>query len=228
MVEFIQSYTILLFVSIVLSLTSLVVEYRFPVFENSFIRSLPKMVICRTMHYFIFLYSTTFLLWFDVQGFHAIIYLLFNLIMNIQWCMIQCCFLTYFELKSYGNVDYQQIPVNFHPFLRVFSGEYAPAVSNIAAVIIILSTLVILWFHRGLSVPIKILYWVIFTYSIYVCATGKNHVGEWLEYIITRDFEPKLETVTDTTNTTIQHIMQTLDARSSYPAEDHPLFRFFV
>lgn len=185
----IGSYSVILVISIICTFTSIIVEYIYP-YNIAEVRTVEKIrkhnqeniskpydlgktILYRIVHYFILFYCGLYLLLFRPYGTNSYIYLIFNLGLNIQWCIFNCCILSYYELINYG-VDYRKISTKFHPYIYSIFRDWSDTIIDIVGVIIIINIAVILYSNVKIPTVTKILYIGLLSYSIYVCCTG-NH-----------------------------------------------------
>lgn len=168
-------YLILLLLSIVTTIISVVMEGIYPIIGEHGSRNLAKTIIYRILHFYIFFYCGLYLLLFRPYGLDSYIYLIFNLVLNIQWCVLGCCILSYYELLNYDQ-HYSSFSTKFHPYLFTILRKWSDPIIDIVGVLILINILVILYSNKNIPVVTKGLYIAIFGYSIYVCCTGKNPI----------------------------------------------------
>jgi hypothetical protein len=212
-----HGYLLLLIFSIIVTFFSLIVEFNYPFMGDSHIYSLVQVILYRILHYYITLYNSTFLLWFKTDGIDSIIYLIFNLIMNIQWSLIGCCWLSFFELNEYSNINYKNYDTTFNPFMHVFFRGYSGYIMKIIGLIIIFTIFTILYNNKHISLHYKVLYLILFSYSINVCANGDNPIWDWLSNINTNEDIKVFE---------MKKILEKVESFNRYPKEDHFLFKY--
>ena len=166
-------HLILLLISIIATIISIILEYIYPIIGDNISRDLARTIIYRILHFYIFFYCSLYLLFFRPYGFDSNIYLLFNLVLNIQWCVLKCCILSYYELLNY-DYDYRSFSTKFHPYIFTILRNWSDIAMDIVGVIILLNIAIILYSNVKMPTVTKALYVGIFAYSIYICCTGKN------------------------------------------------------
>lgn len=166
-------YLILLLLSIAAMLVSIIMEGMYPIIGNNMSRDLSRTIIYRILHFYIFFYCGLYLLLFRPYGLDSYIYLIFNLVLNIQWCVLGCCVLSYYELLNYDQ-EYRAFSTKFHPYIFSILRNWSDIAMDIVGIVIILTIVVILYSNNEIPIITKALYIGIFGYSIYVCCTGKN------------------------------------------------------
>ena len=166
-------YFIILFLSIVTMFASLIIEYIYPFIGGEPSQNLPKTILYRVLHYYIFIYCAAFFWLFEPYGFDAYLYLVFNLIMNAHWCICQCCILSYYELLNY-RCDFREYSTKFHPYLFVFFRDWSETVINVVGVLILITILYIFLWNYDIPITTKILYLGLFGYSVHICSSGRS------------------------------------------------------
>lgn len=212
-----NGYIILFVISIIVTFLSLIIEFNHPFMRDAYINNLVQVMIYRIIHYYITIYNAIFVLLFKTDGIDSIIYLIFNLVMNIQWSLIGCCWLSFFELNEYSNTDYKKFETTFNPFMYVFFREYSSIVMKIIGILIICTILTILYKNKWIPLHYKLLYLIIFNYSIYVCANGDNPIWDWLSNLNTTENVNVFE---------MKRIIEKMETFNKYPNEDHYLFKY--
>ena len=134
MSEFLKNhygYLILLVFSIITTFLSIIIEFNHPVMDDSsHIKNMFNFIIYRIIHYYIIIYNSLFLILFKLDGIDSVLYLLFNLVMNIQWTIMGCCWLSFFELNEYSNINYRNFDTTFNPFMYNENGRYINYYNN--------------------------------------------------------------------------------------------------
>lgn len=176
----IKGHMILILISIVLMFISLFVEYAYPIIPEKFTYNLASTMVYRILHFYIFTYCVLFLVLFSPSGLDGIIFLIFNLILNIQWCVFQYCILSVCEINNYG-CDHRKFSTKFHPYIYTFLRGYSELAMDIVGLIILMSIMVILYCNREIFWTTKALYVGVFAYSVYICMGGTNHIQKFVK-----------------------------------------------
>ena len=218
MSEFLKNhygYLILLVFSIITTFLSIIIEFNHPVMDDSsHIKNMFNFIIYRIIHYYIIIYNSLFLILFKLDGIDSVLYLLFNLVMNIQWTIMGCCWLSFFELNEYSNINYRNFDTTFNPFMYVLFRQYSSLIMKMVGILIIITIAFILSYNKWIPFHFKILYIVGFSYSIYVCSNGENPLWEWINNIDDKDNVSMMK-----------KIIEKAETYNKYPTEDHFLFK---
>lgn len=207
-------YLIVLFLSIVTMLLSLVVEFINPFIGGEPTQDLPKTMLYRVIHYYISIYCATFIWLFSPYGFDAYLYLIFNLIMTILWCIFECCWLSYYELLNY-RCDFREYSTKFHPYMYVFFREYSETAINVIGVLLLVTIAYIFWWNSDIPLLTKILYIGVFGYSIHLSSTGQS---------IFEKFDDKVSTM----KREIQRVDNPQLGQWSYPTDPDSIFMKYI
>ena len=178
-----SSYIIILVLSIICTFISFIIEYNYPIVDGSHIENLPNVTFLRIAHYYTTIYFVCFALFFPISGINGIIYIVINLLYNIQWILLKFCILTYYELRQYEGTDFSLTDVHFHPYFSLFFRNYTSIAINIMSWIMIITASFIIIFNKFIPYRFKFPVFIVFSYTAYVCSTGSNPVWHFLEYL---------------------------------------------
>ena len=156
-------YFILLFITLIVTCFSYIVEYFYPCINNLKNANTIGFFIFRYIHLLSYIYFVSFLFLFNYKNEDAIVYLLFTITLLSTWKIFDCCLLSYYELKMY-NVDHRDYLTNFHPCLYVLFRDYQDFILSIMAVIMTFTFYFILIKNKRISIFYKILFFCIYSY----------------------------------------------------------------
>jgi hypothetical protein len=211
------SYIVILVLSIIMMIVSFIIEYNHPVIENKYIVNLPNVAFLRIIHYYITIYFVFYVLFFPVAGINGVIYLIANLIYNFEWILLKCCILSYYELHQYNDIDFSTTNVYFHPHFTLFLREHVNIVSKIMGYIMLCTVGLILYYNKFISPEWKLLFVLVFSYTVYVCSTGSNPIWNFLEYL---NVGSKVEYM--------KMVLERADRQNKYPDKDDIFFQYFA
>lgn len=212
-------YLILFLLSIIATIMSIVVEGIYPIIGQHGSNDLARTMIYRILHFYIFFYCSLYLWLFRPYGLDSYIYLIFNLFLNIQWCVLGCCILSYYELLNYDQ-NYRAFSTKFHPYLFTILRKWSDPVMDIVGVLILINIMVILYYNSKIPIVTKGLYIAIFGYSIYVCCTGKNPIVDIIKY--------HGEGVEDNKVLAMKKEIQRIDNMYLYPSDPDSFFMKYI
>jgi hypothetical protein len=215
-------YIIILLISIIFSILSIIIEYYYPIIGNNISNDLARTIIYRITHFSIFFYCSLYLIFFKPSGFDSYIYLIFNLILNLQWCICNCCILSYYELLNY-DYDYNLFSTKFHPYIFSVTRNWSESIMDIVGVLILTNIFVILYSNKSILLRTKILYITIFVYSIYICATGKNPILNYIKNIKNNENEKMLDKVL-----IMKEEIKRVDNLNMYPTDADSFFMKYI
>jgi len=117
----------------------------------------------RFFHYFIYLYSTFYLFFFNGIGnqFDINLFLFISLIINSGWFFFSACNMSYLELLFY-NVSLENIPTTFHPTFNTLFYNFTPNIMLLSGLLYILNVNILLYFSKSLNLFSKLIYYGIF------------------------------------------------------------------
>ena len=119
----IKSYLNLISLTLIITIFSYFIELIYPCINDLSNTNIIGLFIFRYTHFLSFIYFISFLYLFNYKSVDAVIYLILAVIMSSSWKILDCCILSYYELKMY-NVNYHDYLTNFHPCLFVFFRDY--------------------------------------------------------------------------------------------------------
>lgn len=212
-------YLIILVCSIILTFISIIIEYNYNVMGQYNIKNLSSLMLNRIAHYYGVLYMSFYSLFLNTRGINSLIYLALMVLSNVQWCIMGCCFLTFFELNEYENLDYKQYTTHFNPFMEVFFRDYSNKVFPFIGYLIIANIFFILWSNSQIAIEYKLLYLLIFAYSVYTCVSGNNVIWDWIELSLTEENPNVLQ---------MKKTIERAESDNHYPSEDHMFFKYLI
>jgi len=212
-----SNYIVILVISIILTFISFIIEYNYEIMYETHIENLPNITLLRIIHYYITIYFIFYIIFFPLSGINGLIYLIANLIYNFEWVFLKCCILSYYELHQYYNVDISKINVHFHPHFTIYFRDYTNIYARIFGFIILMTVGMTLLFNKLISQEWKLLYLLVFSYSVYVCSTGSNPFWNFLEYL---NVESKVEYM--------KQLIHNAENDEKYPDKDDYFFQFFA
>lgn len=114
----------------------------------------------RFIHFYLFIYTAYFLLFFDLNMFDMYIYLIVIFIVTVLWYIIESCMLSYLEL-SYYNIDLENTKTTFHSTFYSLFEDYTGIIMIISGILYLMNVSVILY-KCVLSIQYKLLYYILF------------------------------------------------------------------
>jgi len=171
-------YKIFIF-SLVLLIISIINEKLFPLTINSsYNKKFIYILFIRLFHYFMYLYSTFYLLFFNGIGSQIDInlFLFIALIINSGWFFFSACNMSYLELLFY-NVSLENIPTTFHPTFNTLFYNFTPNIMFLSGLLYILNVNILLYFSKSMNLISKFIYYgVFFGLIIYVYYSSKLQI----------------------------------------------------
>lgn len=157
-------YIILGFIVLIITSVSFIVEFIYPIITPGKYRQYILNFIYRFIHFFMFIYFSTFILLFKYTTTDTYIYLFAVIFLFYSWHIAECCILTYYELQTY-NVDHNQYDTTFHPTMKSIFRDYADTIMIIIGILITISVIYI-FIHNNISLYFKIPYAIIYIYLL--------------------------------------------------------------
>lgn len=117
----------------------------------------------RYIHYLFLFYFSCFLLLFSYKGIDAMIFLISSIIMTASWVFLDCCIVSYYELKMY-NENHADYLTSFHPCLFVVFNEYQGIPLMLTGLFMFITFYFILMKTRIIPLAYKVAAGVIFAY----------------------------------------------------------------
>jgi len=156
-------YVILLTITLIITSASYIVEHIYPIINDFYKINFTPMFILRYIHFLAFIYFTTFLVLFNYKSTDAIIYITLAVLLSSSWKILECCIISYYELKHY-NVDHNEYLTNYHPCLCIFFREYQDIAISIMGIIMAFTFYYILAYNKIIPFSYKLILGAIFTY----------------------------------------------------------------
>jgi hypothetical protein len=150
--------------SLILLIISIINEKLYPLTINSsYNKKFIYILIIRWFHYFVYLYSTFYLFFFNGIGnqFDINLFLFISLIINSGWFFFSACNMSYLELLFY-NVSLENIPTTFHPTFNTLFYNFTPNILFLSGLLYILNVNILLYFSKSMNLISKFIYYGIF------------------------------------------------------------------
>jgi hypothetical protein len=150
--------------SFILLIVSIINEKLYPLTINSsYNKKFIYILIIRLFHYFVYLYSTFYLFFFNGIGnqFDINLFLFIALIINSGWFFFSSCNMSYLELLFY-NVSLENIPTTFHPTFNTLFYNFTPNIMFLSGLLYILNVNILLYFTKSMNLISKLIYYGIF------------------------------------------------------------------
>ena len=159
----IKSYSSLLKITFFVTIISYIVEFFYPCINNLKKTNIVGLFIFRYLHFLSFIYFLTFLYLFNYKSVDAVVYLILAISMSSTWKFLECCVLSYYELKMY-HVNHHDYLTNFHPCLFVFFRKYQELALSLMGVVMAFTFYFILVKNNVLPFMYKLILASIFSY----------------------------------------------------------------
>lgn len=157
-------YIKLIIITLFFTIFSLIIEYFSPIKKLDLKKcNLLGTFFIRFSHYIFFIYFTIFLLIFNYNSNDGLIYLIIATIISSKWKILDCCLLSYYELKMY-NIDHNNFLTTFHPCLFIYFREYQEFFLIIIGLIMAFTFYFILFKNNIIQLIYKVIIGIIFTY----------------------------------------------------------------
>ena len=153
----------------ILSFILLIISYLTEKNNTDFLNAYPNVqeyvaiYIIRYCHYFIYLFSSFYLLFFWGIGkeFDRKVYLVLVISIVIGWYIFDSCWLSFSELLFY-NVNTDAIKTTYNPAMFSVFHRYSDVVSYILGICYFITVPIILYFSKGLPLIFKAIYYGLF------------------------------------------------------------------
>jgi hypothetical protein len=161
-----NGYKKIVIMAILMLITSITVES-----TNPFMKTSPSAFeyihvhFCRFTHYFIYLITSFYLLFFNGIGtkFDMFVYLSIVLGVVMGWYIFDCCWLSYTELLFY-NINLEKVKTTVHPCFYSIFNEYDKYLMILSGILYVITVSVILYYLKSVKLIYKILYFIIFMF----------------------------------------------------------------
>lgn len=158
-----KSYLNLIKITLLVTCISYVVEFFYPC-----INTLPSMnkigfFMSRFTHFLYFIYFISFLYLFNYKSNDAIVYITLAIIMMSSWKILDCCILSYYELKMY-NVSHYDFLTTFHPCLYSIFRKYQEHAITAMGIIMTFTYYYVLIKNKRIPLIYKLFLGLIFSY----------------------------------------------------------------
>jgi hypothetical protein len=130
----------------------------------------------RYFHYFIYLFSSFYLLFFLGIGkdFDRTVYLIVMLSIVIGWYIFDSCWLSFSELLFY-NLNTDAIKTTYHPAMFSVFHTYSDVVSYIFGICNFITVPIVLYFSKSFPLIFKAIYYALFL-ALFFDAMTKGRV----------------------------------------------------
>jgi hypothetical protein len=156
-------YALLLIITFIITCISYIIEIVYPIINEEYKTNILPMFILRYIHLLAFIYFISFLALFNYKTADAIIYITLAVLLSSSWKILECCIISYYELKHY-NVDHTDYLTNYHPCIFVFFRDYQEIAISIMGIIMSITFYYILINNTIIPFSYKLLLGTIFTY----------------------------------------------------------------
>jgi hypothetical protein len=153
-------------ISIILLIISIIIEINYPYIDSSpTIKEYICIYFIRFLHYYIYLLSSFYLIFFNGIGaiFDMYIYLILIFTIVFGWFIFDSCWLSYFELLFY-NINLELRETTFHPTFYSIYSQYVGFLMKISGVFYIATVSVILYYLKNISINYRIIYFIVFLF----------------------------------------------------------------
>ena len=180
--KFNNPYVKLIIIALFFTILSFIIEYFLPIKKLDFKKcNLLGLFFFRFLHYNVFLYFTFFLLIFNYNSIDGFIYLIIATIVSLQWKILSCCIIAYYELKMY-NIDHHNFLTTFHPCLFIYFRKYQEIFLIIMGLIMSFIFYFILFKNKIIPLIYKVIFGIIFTYLFLDATIQSRFYKTNLEY----------------------------------------------
>ena len=160
-----NGYLKIVIVSFILLILSYLTEKNNTDFLNTYpnVREYIFIYTVRYFHYFIYLFSSFYLLFFWGIGsqFDRYVFLILILSVVIGWYIFDACSLSFSELLFY-NVNTDAIKTTFHPTMFSVFHTYSDIVSYIFGTLNFITVPIVLYFSKTIPFIMKATYYILF------------------------------------------------------------------
>ena len=158
-----NSYINLAIIVLFITLFSFVVEFFYPGINDLKKVNLIGLFTMRFIHFYVFLYFLLFLFLFDYKSNNGIIYLILAVALSFLWKILDCCIVSYYEIKMYG-LDHRKYLTTFHPCMYIFFRNYQEVALTIMGIVMVFTFYFIIAKTKLISLPYKVFFALIFGY----------------------------------------------------------------
>jgi hypothetical protein len=160
-----SNYYLLLNITLFFTIISYIIEYFYPIIDNLKNVNYIYLFIFRFIHILIYLYIIFFLFLFNYNSNDGLIYLILVIIICSLWKLLDCCILSYLELKMY-NINYYEYSINFHPFLCIFFRKYKYIPAYLFTIMMVITFFYIILKNKTIPIIYKLFFLIIFIYLL--------------------------------------------------------------
>ena len=163
----INSYFILIAVTLMISTISFLIEIYEPCIKDLSDTNIVGLCVFRFIHYLCTIYINGYLCFFDYLGVDSILYLILSTCLTASWKILNCCIVSYYELKMY-NVNHKDYLTNFHPCIYVLFRDYQETVMLIMGIAMAFTFYFIMLKNKIIPLHYKSFLGIIFTYYFWM------------------------------------------------------------
>jgi hypothetical protein len=110
----------------------------------------------------------------------VLIYLFSALGMFYSWHLLECCILTYYELRLYG-MDHNHHYTTFHPTMYSVFNKYSNIVMTIIGILLLINVGFIMYKNNSFPFYAKAIYTIVFLF-LFIESVLKSRTGKKQEY----------------------------------------------
>jgi len=162
-----NGYTKIVLASVVLLIISIInennIHMHYLLWSNRNFCQYFCIYFIRLLHYFVYLYSSFYLFFFNGIGqtLDVYIYLFFIFLIIVGWYLFDSCLMSFYELLYY-SIDLEKIETTFHPTFHSIFGKHVSNAMQISGILYFFTVSYILYKTNVIPVIYKILYYIIF------------------------------------------------------------------
>jgi hypothetical protein len=174
-----NGYLKIVIVSFILLILSYLTEKNNTDFLNAYpnVREYVAIYMFRYFHYFIYLFSSFYLLFFLGIGkeFDRKVFLVLVMSIVIGWYIFDSCWFSFSELLFY-NVNTDAIKTTFHPAMFSVFHTYSDIVNYIFGALNLITVPIVLYFSKTIPLIMKAIYYIIFL-ALYIQTMTKGRMN---------------------------------------------------
>lgn len=182
----IKSYLNLISLTLIITFFSYFIELIYPCINDLLNTNIIGLFIVRYIHFLSSIYFISFLYLFNYNSVDAIIYLILAVCVTSSWKILDCCILSYYELKMY-NVNHEDYLTNFYPGLFVFFRDYQELSLSFMGIIMAFTFYFILFKNKIIPFQYKLFLGLIFSYLFFDNIIQTRYYNKNLNYPKTKD-----------------------------------------
>jgi hypothetical protein len=177
----INPYLNLAIIVLFVTIFSFIIEFFCPSINNLRKANLIGLFLMRFIHFYVFLYFLLFLFLFDYKSNNGIIYLILAISLSFLWKILDCCIISYYEIKMYG-LDHRRYLTTFHPCMYIYFRNYQEVALTIMGIVMLFTFYFITVKTKLISMPYKVFFALIFGYLFLDSAILSRFIKKNLDY----------------------------------------------